>query len=117
MNEYYVYIMASKRNGTLYIGVTNDIIKRVHQHRNDEVEGFTAKYKIHHLVWYESCKDIREAIAREKQLKKWNRKWKLALIENSNPQWQDLYSGFRIKCGMTRKLSFPRRRESSGVRR
>ena len=83
--------MASKRNGTLYIGVTNDIIKRVYQHKNDEVEGFTAKYKVHRLVWYESCEDVREAIAREKQLKKWNRKWKLAFIEKSNPQWQDLY--------------------------
>jgi len=92
MNEYYVYILASKQNGTLYVGITNDIIKRVFQHKNDEVEGFTAKYKIHHLVWYESCLDVREAIAREKQLKKWNRKWKLALIEKSNPQWRDLYN-------------------------
>ncbi len=91
MNEYYVYILASERNGTMYVGITNDIIKRVFQHRNDEVEGFTAKYKIHRLVWYETCPDVREAIAREKLLKKWNRKWKLALIEKSNPQWRDLY--------------------------
>ncbi len=92
MNEYYVYILASKQNGTLYVGITNDIIKRVFQHKHNEVEGFTKKYKIHRLVWYESCMDVREAIAREKQLKKWNRKWKLALIEKSNPQWRDLYS-------------------------
>jgi len=92
MNEYYVYILASKQNGTLYVGITNDIIKRVFQHKNDEVEGFTAKYKIHRLVWYESCLAVREAIAKEKQLKKWNRKWKLALIEKSNPQWRDLYN-------------------------
>ena len=91
MNEYYVYILANKQNGTLYIGVTNDLIKRVYQHKNDVVEGFTAKYKIHHLVWYESCGNVNEAINREKQLKKWNRKWKLALIEKSNPQWRDLY--------------------------
>ena len=91
MNEYYVYILASKQNGTLYVGITNDIVRRVFQHKNDEVGGFTANYGIHRLVWYESCLDVREAIAREKQLKKWNRKWKLALIEKSNPQWRDLY--------------------------
>ncbi|NQT72411.1 MAG: GIY-YIG nuclease family protein [Chloroflexi bacterium] len=91
MNEYYVYIMASKRNGTLYIGVTNDIVERVYQHKNDEIESFTAKYEVHHLVWYESCKDVREAIAREKQLKDWHRQWKIDLIETSNPAWEDLY--------------------------
>ncbi len=91
MNEYHVYILASRQNGTLYVGITNDIIKRVFQHKNDHVEGFTARYRIHRLVWYESCLDVREAIAREKQLKKWTRKWKLALIEKSNPQWRDLY--------------------------
>ena len=68
MNEYYVYILASKQNGTLYVGITDDIIKRVFQHKHDEVEGFTAKYKIHRLVWYESCMDVREAIAREQGL-------------------------------------------------
>jgi putative endonuclease len=88
MSEYYVYILASKQNGTLHVGITNDIVRRVFQHKNDEVGGFTAKYGIHRLVWYEGCLDAREAIAREKQLKK----WKLALIENSNPQWRDLYN-------------------------
>ena len=91
MNEYHVYILASRQNGTLYIGITNDIIKRVFQHKNDQVEGFTARYRIHRLVWYESCLDVREAIARERQLKKWDRKWELALIEKSKPQWRDLY--------------------------
>ncbi len=91
MNEYFIYILASKQNGTLYVGITNDIVRRVFQHKNNEVEGFTAKYQAHRLVWYESCSDVHGAIAREKQLKKWNRKWKLALIEESNPQWRDLY--------------------------
>ena len=91
MNEYYVYILASKRNGTLYIGITNDLIKRVHQHKNDEVEGFTEKYNIHRLVWYESCADVREAIMREKQLKDWHRQWKIELIQQTNPTWEDLY--------------------------
>ena len=86
-----VYIMASSRNGTLYIGVTSDLIKRVWQHKNDVVESFTNKYKVHLLVWYEPHQDIEVAISREKALKKWNRIWKLRLIEQSNPDWQDLY--------------------------
>ena len=91
MHTYYVYIMASGRNGTLYIGVTSDLRKRVWEHKNDLVEGFTNKYRVHDLVYFESTRDIHSAIAREKQLKKWNRKWKLELIEKDNPGWEDLY--------------------------
>ncbi|WP_299084212.1 GIY-YIG nuclease family protein [uncultured Paraglaciecola sp.] len=86
-----VYILASKRNGTLYIGVTNDLIKRVWEHKNDAVEGFSRKYKVHLLVHFEQFEDIYQAISREKQLKKWNRDWKVALIEKQNPYWHDLY--------------------------
>lgn len=91
---YYVYILASQRNGTLYLGVTNDLVKRTWQHKQDFVEGFTAKYGVHQLVWYEVHEAIEAAITREKQLKKWNRAWKLRLIEESNPAWHDLYETF-----------------------
>ncbi|NQT73243.1 MAG: GIY-YIG nuclease family protein [Chloroflexi bacterium] len=91
MKKYYVYILASQRNGTLYIGVTNDLLRRVYQHKTDQVEGFTSKYEVHQLVYYEECGDIHAAIAREKQLKKWNRQWKMNLIEKSNPNWRHLY--------------------------
>ena len=86
-----VYILASKRNGTLYIGVTSDLAKRVWQHRNDVVDGFTKRYSVHQLVWYELHETMEAAIEREKTLKNWKRVWKLELIENSNPSWQDLY--------------------------
>src|SRR3990172_8601061 len=86
-----VYILASKRNGTLYIGVTSDLVKRVWQHKNDVVEGFTKKYGVHTLVYYELHASMNEAITREKQLKKWNRAWKIALIEKQNPEWVDLW--------------------------
>ena len=86
-----VYILASKRNGTLYIGVTSDLAKRVWQHRNDVVDGFTKRYSVHQLVWYELHETMESAIEREKTLKNWKRVWKLELIENSNPSWQDLY--------------------------
>ena len=86
-----VYILASKRNGTLYIGVTSDLAKRVWQHRNDAVDGFTKRYSVHQLVWYELHETMESAIEREKTLKNWKRVWKLELIENSNPSWQDLY--------------------------
>ena len=88
---YFVYILANKRNGTLYIGVTNNLVRRVYEHKNDLIEGFTKKYRIHHLVYYEMTNDVKSAIEREKRLKKWNRKWKLELIEKMNPQWRDLY--------------------------
>ena len=88
---YYVYILASRRNGTLYIGVSNDIMRRTWEHRNDLVAGFTKKYGVHILVWYEIYDDIDAAIAREKRLKRWNRDWKIALIEKTNSGWNDLY--------------------------
>lgn len=87
----YVYILASQRNGTLYIGVTSDLIQRVWQHKQDLVAGFTRKYGVHDLVYYEVYDDIRDAIQREKRLKKWKRAWKLELIEKENPEWLDLY--------------------------
>ncbi len=91
MKDYYVYILASKKNGTLYIGVTNDLIRRIYEHKNNIVEGFTKKYNIHELVYYEKTNDSYSAIQREKRMKKWNRQWKIELIEKSNPQWKDLY--------------------------
>ncbi|MGH7807735.1 MAG: GIY-YIG nuclease family protein [Thermodesulfobacteriota bacterium] len=89
MDTYYVYIMASKKDGTLYIGITNNLIRRAHEHKNDLVEGFTKKYGIHNLVYYEQHNDIYTAIDREKKLKKWNRQWKINLIEKHNPNWKD----------------------------
>ena len=86
-----VYILASRRNGTLYIGVTSDLVKRVWQHKNDVLEGFTKKYGVHTLVYCEMHTDMTEAIRREKRLKKWNRAWKIELIEEENPQWLDLW--------------------------
>jgi putative endonuclease len=86
-----VYILASQRNGTLYTGVTSDLIKRVWEHKNDQAEGFTKKYAVHLLVYFEQYEDMNAAITREKQIKKWNRAWKLRLIEEKNPNWKDLY--------------------------
>ena len=102
--KYFVYILASKRNGTLYIGVTNKLERRVYEHKNNIVKGFTSKYSVHQLVYYEETNDIYAALQREKQLKKWNRKWKLALIEKINPDWNDPRlrsgTGFPLKaCG------------------
>ncbi len=88
--QYYIYILASKRNGTLYIGVTNDLIRRIEEHKNGLVEGFTNKYNVKMLVYYEITENVQSALQREKALKKWNRKWKLALIESENPGWKDL---------------------------
>ncbi|MFA5863721.1 MAG: GIY-YIG nuclease family protein [Phycisphaerae bacterium] len=91
METYFVYILASQRNGTPYIGVTNDLIRRVEEHKNDLNDGFTKEYGVHRLVYYERHDRIEQAIEREKRLKKWNRKWKLDLIERDNPAWEDLY--------------------------
>ena len=94
-NQYYIYILANKRNGTLYIGVTSNLIKRIYEHKNNIIEGFTKKYNIHKLVYCETTDDIESAIRREKQIKKWNRKWKLELIGKNNPEWRDLYFELR----------------------
>ena len=91
MGQYFIYTLASKRNGTLYIGVTNNLLEGVNQHKNNLVDGFTKKYDVYNLVYYEAYKNINDAIAREKCMKKWKRKWKLELIESSNPNWEDLY--------------------------
>jgi putative endonuclease len=88
---YYVYMLASRRNGTLYTGVTGEVGNRIWNHKNDAIEGFTKKYGVHILVWHEVHEDINAAIAREKQIKGWNRAWKIRLIEKENFGWNDLY--------------------------
>ena len=105
--KYYVYIIASKRNGTLYVGVTSNLIRRVWEHRNDYVDGFTKKYNVKNLVYYEEYHDPQSAIKREKRLKKYNRKWKLAMIERHNFEWKGLYfdlvdPGFPVQPGNDR---------------
>ncbi len=87
----YVYMLASKKNGTLYIGVTSSLIQRIWQHKNNQVEGFTKKYNVHTLVYYEQHEMMETAITREKQMKKWKRDWKIKLLEKDNPQWGDLW--------------------------
>ncbi|MEJ2759093.1 MAG: GIY-YIG nuclease family protein [Anaerolineales bacterium] len=91
MKTYDVYLMASQRNGTLYVGITNDLVRRMWEHKHDLVEGFTKKYQVHQLVWFEETTDVTAAIHREKQIKKWNRQWKINLIEKENPERADLY--------------------------
>ncbi len=91
MKAGYTYIMASRRNGTLYIGVTNDLAKRAWEHREGVIDGFTKRYRCTLLVWFEAYDDLQEARQREARLKKWNRAWKLRLIEEQNPDWHDLY--------------------------
>lgn len=91
MKDYFVYILASRRNGTLYIGVTNDLGRRVWEHRTGAVDGFTKRYGVKRLVYYELFTDPRDAIYREKCLKRWNRSWKIQLIKSMNPDWKDLY--------------------------
>lgn len=90
MEKYYIYILASRRNGTLYTGVTNDLARRAWEHKNDLVEGFTKRYRVHLLVWFEVAENPQAAIDREKQIKRWRRAWKLRLIEELNPEWRDL---------------------------
>lgn len=91
MKRCWVYILASKKNGTLYIGVTNDLSRRIYEHKEKLIEGFTKKYNVSHLVYVEEFQDIQEAIHREKCIKKWNRVWKLRLITEQNPDWRDLH--------------------------
>ena len=94
--SYYVYIIASRRDGAVYIGITNDLVRRVYEHRIKAVRGFTSKYNITQLVWFEVYDDPVSAITREKELKKWKRSWKIQLIEKENPQWNDLYESICI---------------------
>jgi putative endonuclease len=94
--QYFVYMLASGRNGTLYTGVTGDILGRAWQHKNDVLEGFTKKYGVHILVWYEVHNDVEAAIAREKQIKRWKRAWKIQLIEKENSGWNDLYGKLTV---------------------
>jgi putative endonuclease len=90
--SYYVYIMTNKPNGVVYIGVTNDLIRRVYEHKHHLVKGFTEQYNLDKLVWFEQTDDVTSAIEKEKQLKNWHRQWKINLIEKDNPNWQDLYN-------------------------
>ena len=90
MNIYYVYILASRKNGTLYVGMTNDLERRVYEHKGHLVKGFTEAYDVTRLVYYEETNDVNDAIQREKILKRWNREWKIALIEKHNPDWNDI---------------------------
>ena len=89
---YYVYILTNKKNGTLYVGVTNDLIRRIWEHRQGLIEGFTKQYELKNLVYFEETSDVNEAILREKRIKKWRREWKIRLIQKSNSKWNDLYS-------------------------
>jgi len=89
-----VYLLASKRYGTLYVGVTSNLVSRTWQHRSDEADGFSKKYGVHMLVWFELHETMLEAITREKQIKKWNRDWKVNLVQEKNPEWRDLYEDF-----------------------
>jgi len=108
MSSYYVYILASGKNGTLYVGVTNDLIRRIQEHKQGLVKGFTKKHKVDPLVYYEETEDISSAIEYEKRLKSWNRNWKIQLIEKNNLQWKDLYEEI-VAC----KLLFQRKLEST----
>jgi len=109
--SFYVYILASKRNGTLYIGVTSDLLKRVWEHKKKLAEGFTERYSVDKLVYYEQFQDAESALRREKRIKKYNRKWKLDLIEKSNPDWKDLYE--ELISGLTDQAC-PRLRSGVG---
>lgn len=90
--QYFVYILASNRNGTLYVGITSNLVRRIYEHKSGLAEGFTKEYGVYDLVYFETHDNINEALLREKQMKKWNRQWKIRIIEEMNPKWQDLYS-------------------------
>ena len=91
-----VYLLASEPNGTLYVGVTSDLVKRIWQHRNESIDGFTKKYAVHLLVWFEQHETMESAITRENQIKKWNRAWKMRLVEERNPYWNDLWESILL---------------------
>ena len=95
-HQYYLYILASKTNGTLYIGASNDLERRMFEHKNKLVEGFTSKYNIDKLMYFESFQYVNDAIKREKNLKKWKRQWKINLIEEDNPDWEDLSKDWKM---------------------
>jgi len=97
MKDYYIYILTNKKYGTLYIGITNNLLRRVYEHKNGAIKGFTKKYNLNKLVYFEQINDINSAILREKRLKKWNRAWKIELIESINPEWKDLSESFNTK--------------------
>ena len=97
--QYWVYVLASKRNGTLYCGVSSDLIKRVWQHKNDVIDGFTKKHQVKRLVYFEAHQEVQGALGREKRIKKWKRDWKLRLIEEKNPEWRDLYDQIAGSAG------------------
>ena len=103
MNQYYLYILASKRKGTLYIGITNSLLRGVYEHKEGLIEGFTKKYKVKNLVYYEVHSNIYEAIKREKAMKKWLRKWKIELIEEMNPSWSDLTINWNLDFNKLRE--------------
>jgi len=93
---YYVYLLASRRHGTLYLGITNNLVRRVHEHRSRTIPGFTARYAVDRLVWFETYNDPANAITREKAIKKWRRDWKIRLVEEQNLDWRDLYATLLI---------------------
>ena len=88
----YIYLLASRKHGTLYVGVSNDLVRRVYEHKSMALDGFTAKYGVDRLVWFEAHEDVTSAISREKEIRKWRRHWKVALIERNNPEWLDLWA-------------------------
>jgi len=104
---YYVYILASRRNGTLYVGVSNDLMRRTWEHKSDLIEGFTKTYGVHRLFYFELYEDVNAAIAREKRLKKWNRAWKIRLIEEKNSGWNDLYDRLLGEIAQPLRLPSP----------
>lgn len=97
--QFYVYILSSKRNGKLYVGMTSDLVKRIWEHKNELAYGFTSKYNVKNLAYYEIHSSAKFAISREKQIKKWRRNWKLTLIEKKNPEWKDLYNNIIYRTG------------------
>jgi putative endonuclease len=115
-NTYFVYIMASRRNGTLYVGVTNDVVRRAQEHREGRALGFTKKYGVKTLVYFEVFEDVNVAIQRETRIKKWKRAWKIALIEKENPDWLDLYEGLTSIQAPPHLLIASERRDESLAR-
>ena len=117
MKTYYVYILASKRNGTLYVGFTNDLRRRMYEHKNGIIEGFTKKYGVNRLVYFEESAEVNAAIRREKQIKGWRRDKKIALIESTNPDWEDLskewFVDSSLAFGMTKKSTWNDKRKCS----